>query len=281
MWLAEFPGREEKEAGYQDDYYSEGTATRFVGLFEGASLFFRWLRVRSILSLVPGPGAILDIGCGRGVMLGLFRKRGWRTLGTQLSKTAAEAARRLRGVEVVVGEMPDLGLPAGSFDVVTLFHVLEHLEEPFRYLTEARRVLSPSGLLVVEVPDHSGPGFRILKERHLCVDHPNHLQFFTPDSLEAVFARTGFRVASKKGFSLEYSPFTTLQNLLNLLPGEPNRFYRALMGNQAARTLRREPATWLHFALAAALAIPAGIVSLSGLIFPGGNTIRYYCRPVN
>lgn len=281
MWLAEFPAKGSREAGYQADYYSEGTATRFVGPFEAASLFFRWLRMRSIRSMVPGPGAILDVGCGRGVMLGLFREKGWKTLGTQLSRTAADAARRLRGVEVAVGELPDLALPAGSFDVVTLFHVLEHLEDPCRYLAEARRLLSPGGLLVIEVPDHSGPGFRLLKERHLCVDHPNHLHFFTPGSLEAAFARTGFRVESKRGFSPEYSPFTTLQNLLNALPGEPNRLYRALMGNQAAKALRREPGSWLHFALAVLLAVPAGILSLTGLFLPGGNTIRYCCRPAN
>lgn len=281
MWLADFPGKDEREAGYQEDYYSEGTASRFAGPFEAVSLFFRWLRMRSIRSRIPGPGAILDVGCGRGVMLGLFREKGWKTLGTQLSRTAAAAARRLRGVEVFVGELPEPVLPAGSFDVVTLFHVLEHLEDPCRYLAEARRLLSPAGLLVIEVPDHSGLGFRILKERHLCVDYPNHLHFFTPGSLEAAFARTGFRVETKSRFSPEYSPFTTLQNLLNALPGEPNRLYRALMGNPAGKALRREPQSWLHFLLAAILALPAGIISLTGLFLPGGNTIRYCCRPAN
>ena len=276
--LARFPEREEREQGYQEDYYKEGEGSRFVGPFEAASLFFRWVRTRPILSRRPETGSILDIGCGRAHMLGLFRKKGWKAVGTQLSRTAAEAARRLRGVEVLVGELPELELPGGSFDVVTMFHVLEHLPDPFLYLSEVRRLLAPGGLFVVEVPDHSGPGFRILGVRHLCVDYPNHLHFFTASSLEGMLARAGFRVEARSRFSLEYSPFTTLQNLLNLLPGEPNLFYRSLMGNREASRLRKSPVTWLHFLLAAILAIPAGMLSLALPLAGGGNTVRFYCR---
>jgi SAM-dependent methyltransferase len=279
MRLERFPEADAREEGYQEEYYQEGTGSRFLGPFEAGSLFFRWLRARSILALHPERGAILDIGCGRGVMLGIFRKRGWEAVGTQLSRTAAEAARRLRGIDVRVGELPDLALPAGSFDVVTIFHVLEHLADPPRYLAEIRRILAPGGLFVVEVPDHSGTGFRILGERHLCVDYPNHLHFFTPSSLEGMLAAAGFRVVGRSRFSLEYSPFTTLQNLLNLLPGEPNRLYRALMGNRDGTGLRREPATWLHFLLGTVLAAPAFLLSVLLPVTGEGNTVRFYCRP--
>jgi hypothetical protein len=79
-------------------------------------------------------------------------------------------------------------------------------------------------------------------------------------------------------FSAEYSPFTTLQNLLNVLPGEPGRLYKALMGNEEGRRLRRSPVTWLHAILACALAVPATLLSLAGLVVPVGNTVRFYCR---
>lgn len=279
MLLSVFPERNVRESGYQEEYYRADTGSRFLAPFEAASRFFRRLRMREIRSCFPGPGAILDVGCGRGIMLGLFRERGWRVLGTQLSLTAAEAARRDLGIEVAVGELPDLALPSASFDVVTIFHVVEHLEDPFRYLVEVRRLLAPGGLLVIELPDHSGPGFRLLGVRHLCVDHPNHLHFFTEGSLRKLLARSGFRIEARGRFSLEYSPFTTLQNLLNLLPGEPNRLYRSLMGNREAKALRKSPVTWIHYGLGAALALPAFLLSLSGLLFPGGNTIRFRCRP--
>jgi hypothetical protein len=79
-------------------------------------------------------------------------------------------------------------------------------------------------------------------------------------------------------FSLEYSPFTTLQNLLNILPGERGRLYRALMGNEEGKRLRKAPATWVHALLACALAPAALLLSLAGLAIPIGNTIRFYCR---
>jgi 2-polyprenyl-3-methyl-5-hydroxy-6-metoxy-1,4-benzoquinol methylase len=109
-------------------------------------------------------------------------------MGTQLSRTAAESARSQYGVEVLVGELPEPNLPEGAFHVVTFFHVLEHLGRPEAYLRRAWELLIPGGLLVVEVPNLAGPGFRILGTRNFCTDYPNHLVFFTPESLSRLLA---------------------------------------------------------------------------------------------
>ncbi|HWS16154.1 MAG TPA: class I SAM-dependent methyltransferase, partial [Candidatus Methylomirabilis sp.] len=247
-------------------------------VFERIVAAFRLLRMQAILRRVPGPGSFLDVGCGRGLLPALFLERGWRASGTQLSRTAAEAARRRYGVEVAVGELPELPLPAEGYDVVTFFHVLEHLDRPEAYLVKARELLVPAGLLVVEVPNFASPGFRILGTRNFCTDYPNHLVFFTPDTLRRLLLRCGFSVDAVSHFSLEYSPYTTLQNLLNLLPGEPGRLYKALMGNEEGKRLRRSPVTWIHAILACALALPAFLISLAGTVLPVGNTMRFYCR---
>lgn len=272
------PGPEECAAYYQEDYYSSGTGARFLSLFELPFHLFRWLRFRSIARRASRVSAILDVGCGRGDLLETFKKAGWEVLGTQLSETAARAARTLRGVDVVCGELPALELPAGHFGVITFFHVLEHLPRPGIYLDRARELLADDGLLVIEVPDCSSPGFRFLVERSFCFDYPHHLLFFSPASLRALLERHGFEVTGRSGFSLEYSPFTTLQNLLNLLPGQPGRLYRSLMRNAGARALRSSPWTWLHAALGVALAPLAFLISLAGLVAPCGNTVRFYCR---
>lgn len=275
--LAEFPTREQREAAYQESYYRENSGDRFVGLFEHFIAGFRRLRVRSVLKRTSGPGVLLDVGCGRGLLPSLFRERGWAAMGTQLSRTAADAARRRYGVEVLIGELPELSLAEGSFDVVTFFHVLEHLDRPEAYLRTARELLTPGGLLVVEVPNLASPGFFFLGTRDFCMDYPNHLVFFTPASLKRLLTRCGFSVEEVSHFSLEYSPYTTLQNLLNVLPGEPGRLYKALMGNEEGRRLRRSPLTWLHALSGCVLALPALLISLAGLVAPVGNTMRYYC----
>ncbi len=277
MFLASPPGAEEREALYQDEYYQPETGSRFFRPFEWVGHFFRRRRVRSILKREPGPASLLDVGCGRGIFMEMMGRRGWSASGTQLSQTAAEAARR-RGLEVFIGELTDLEAEAGSFRVVTMFHLLEHIPRPGEYIEKAHRLLGEGGLLVVEVPDHGGPGFKILKQRHFCFDYPNHLVFFTRDSLERALALYGFRVEGRTAFSAEYSPFTTLQNLLNLLPGEPNRLYRSFMLNREGRRLRREPLTWFHALLAVPAAPVALALSLTALAFPPGNTLRVYAR---
>jgi len=178
----------------------------------------------------------------------------------------------------VVGELPELGLAPGSFDVITIFHVLEHLPEPAVYLACARDLLAEDGLLVVEVPNFRTWGFALLGRRNLCFDPPHHLHFLTPPALAALLERSGFRVEGRTFHSIEYSAFTTLQNWLNLLPGRPNRFYLALMGNPAGLALRRSPWTWAHALLACALAPLAVLASLPGAVLPLGNTMRCYCR---
>ncbi len=276
--LATIPSSEELASLYQEDYYSGETGARFLKPLEWPFLIFRWLRFRSISNRAAKAGTILDVGCGRGDLLEVFKRHGWRVLGTQLSTTAARAAKERRGVEVICGELPDLGLAEAQFDVVTFFHVLEHLSKPEAYLAAARSILADDGLLVVEVPDCSSPGFRLLGTRSFCFDYPHHLIFFIPKSLRMLLDLAGFEVIGESRFSIEYSPYTTLQNILNLLPGKPSRLYRAFMRNAEGRSLRRSPLTWLHALLGAALALPALLISLCACFFPCGNTLRFYCR---
>ena len=276
--LDRFPPPAEREARYQGSYYSEERGERFLRVFELIVGFFARRRMQAIRKRAPGPGRILDVGCGRGNLLERFQKNGWQAVGTQISRSAANAARTLRGVEVIVGELPELDLPPSSFQAITFFHVLEHLARPAEYLQKAHELLADDGLLLVEVPNFASPAFRLLGQRSFCLDYPNHLVFFTPSSLRDLLDRSGFAVEEVSRFSLEYSPYTTLQNLINFLPGQPNRLYRALSNNREGVCLRRSPWTWLHFMLGALLFLPALAISLTALRFGEGNTMRLYCR---
>jgi SAM-dependent methyltransferase len=281
-FLETFPEPAARRAAYQEDYYEEGSGARFLGPLERVVRWFREGRRRDILRRLPparsgARDALLDVGCGRGLLLDAFRRWGWEAHGTQLSETAARAASA-RGNVVHLGELPELGLQASSYRAIAFYHVLEHLERPLDHLREAHRLLRDDGLLVVEVPDASSLGFRCLGTRDLTYDYPHHLFFFTPAALRGLVLRAGFEVSAQSRISLEHGPFTTLQNLLNLLPGEPQRFYRALMRNAEGRRLRRQPLTWLHALLGVALAAPALARTLAGALAGSGNVLRLYCR---
>jgi SAM-dependent methyltransferase len=283
IFLEVFPNADERRSYYQEEYYEEKTGGRFIGLFEEIVRRFRHGRMKDVLARLPArksdkKDALLDVGCGRGVLLDCFRESGWDVTGTQLSDTARQACEKEFGVTVLDGELTDLGLESESYRAITFYHVLEHVSDPAAYLTEARRLLRADGLLLVEVPDGGAPGARWLGLRNFCFDYPNHLYFFERRGLGRLLEKSGFKVASVKRFSLEYSPFTCLQNLLNLLPGEPNRLFRALMRNSHGRRLRRESATHGHAALACVLALPAFLLSVVSMVLPFGNTLRFYCQ---
>lgn len=280
--LAVFPLPAERRAGYQEEYYDAEQGERFLGPLETLVRGFRRLRRRDLLRRFPAsssaePRRFLDIGCGRGLLVDLFAESGFEAVGTQLSETAARAARA-RGADVRVGELHELALPAASFGIVVIYHVLEHVEAPLAELREAARVLAPGGLLVAEVPSFARPGFRLLGTRDLCIDYPHHLYFFTPETLRPLLSAAGLRIEEESHFSPEYSPVTTLQNLLNLLPGRPNRLLDALRRNRASAQLRRSPVTALHFLLAVLIAPAALLLSLAGFFLPIGNTYRIYAR---
>jgi len=276
--LAKFPSPEERTASYQEEYCRGGSRHGFPEWLNRFLQFFKKRRARDILRREPGPASLLDVGCGQGILLEQLLRRGWKVLGTQISRRAAQSARQQRGVDVFLGELLDLDYRGPPFRVVTFYHVLEHLDRPMAYLRKAHDLMEEGGLLVLEVPNFASPGFRFLGLRNLSVDYPHHLIFYTPATLRCLVETCGFEVTEVRHFSLEYSPFTTLQNLLNLLPGRPNRLYCSLLGNRGGERLGKSPWTWIHALIACALAGPAFLISLSGLFLPLGNTMRFYCR---
>ena len=151
-------------------------------------------RVRSISELKP-PGRALDIGCGRGGILAGLKAVGWEVYGCDTSRDACDWAVREAGLENIrncSGE--DLDLPEGSFDVITFWHSLEHLERPRQALEKAVRLLKDDGVLVIESPDFSSLQARFFKDRWFMLDLPRHQYQFEPESLTERLAAAGLSV---------------------------------------------------------------------------------------
>jgi len=235
--------------------------------------------VAAVTRAHPAPGAVLDIGCGRGLMLYGLARRGWRTVGVEMSEAASRHAREVLGLDVRVGDLAGCEFPSASFDVVTLFHVLEHLPDPDAALAEARRVITPDGRLLVEVPNFGSLQSQLTGGKGFHLDAPRHLFHFTRAALLQLLGRAGFEPLGVATHSFEFGYFGMLQSLLNVATLRQNALYEMLK-NRSARppeSLGRDVAATLT------LILPAGIVSLpleaAAAAFGRGAVLRVLARP--
>jgi len=166
---------------------------------EGAAVLTRvrarWLLRRLRWSCPPwtGGGRYLDVGCGSGGALGVARALGWRVAGIEMDEAAAAKARSFTD-DLHVGDVLDAPFASGRFDVVTAFHVLEHLADPIAALRRMLDWLAPGGLLIVEVPNAGGLGARLFGRAWSGLELPRHLSHFTPHTLERAVEQAGGRV---------------------------------------------------------------------------------------
>jgi SAM-dependent methyltransferase len=136
-------------------------------------------------------GRLLDVGCGSGEWLLAMRDLGWEVEGVDFDGDAVQAAAE-QGVLVRRGVLEDQHYPAGSFDAVTLNHVIEHVPDPLATLRECARVLRPGGDLVLFTPNNGSLGHRVFGCHWRGLEPPRHLHVFCPESMSALLRAAGF-----------------------------------------------------------------------------------------
>ena len=99
------------------------------------------------------PGKLLDVGCGYGLFLHLAREAGWESVGVDVDPQAVTYARDRLRVNALGGDLRDVRFPDGSFDLVTLWNVLDHAPDPLDLLEEVRRVLKAGGRVFIRTPN--------------------------------------------------------------------------------------------------------------------------------
>jgi 2-polyprenyl-3-methyl-5-hydroxy-6-metoxy-1,4-benzoquinol methylase len=175
---------EPKSMGYTD---YRGEEARYLRTFR--------LRLDHVLRDGPRGGRALDVGSAAGFCLAVLRERGFEVHGVELSADIASHAIDQLGFDTVhVGTLDTAPFPDASFDLLTMWDVLEHVVDPLALLREARRKLTADGLLVIETQDIDSPFARVLGRRWQHYKHPEHILHFTPSSLERLLVRAGFRL---------------------------------------------------------------------------------------
>jgi SAM-dependent methyltransferase len=178
--------------------------------------------------LGPPRGALLDLGAGRGRFVASARAAGWSAEGIEPSARGVAAARAVYGVEL---SRAPLAEAAGTYDAVSLWHVLEHLDDPDDAIAHVGRLLGSGGLLLVGVPNLASVQARIGRDRWFHLDLPRHRTHFTPAGLRALLERHGFVVERERHTLLEHNPFGLWQSLVNRFTTTPSWFFNALKRN--------------------------------------------------
>lgn len=176
--------------------YSGGTDELFISQAAGRERTFA-KSLKLIEKLRPNRGRLLDVGTAGGSFLAVAEKSGWQVEGCEPNRWMCNWANQHYGLNVRPGTIFDMKLPEASFDVVTLWDVLEHTPDPKAVLAECNRVLKPNGLLVVNYPDIGSSIARLMGRRWVFLLSV-HLYYFTLPTLTQMLSTLGFRVLESK-----------------------------------------------------------------------------------
>ncbi len=209
------PDQNERGALYQSSYFQEQYDK---GLEPGSSEMKRRLshedhRVRFFRG-IKKRGRLLDIGCGMGYFLLACRNYGYHVEGFDISDDAAAYVKGRLEIPVKTGDIASLPYESESWDIITMWHFLEHTPDPRVYLKKTWQWLKPGGLLVVDVPNYAGTDARKTWEQWKGWQLPYHLYHFTEKTLCDMLSQYGFRPIRKKDYLSEYVKEGLEKNLL-------------------------------------------------------------------
>ena len=222
----------------------------------------------ALLGRLAAPGArLLDVGAGQGRFVVRARAAGYNASGIDPHRRFSGPGGEASAV-VAPTSVEQAQITPESLDVVTLWHVLEHVDDPRDALERIAGWLAPQGGVIVAVPNLASLQARLGRERWYHLDVPRHRTHFTPAGLMALLGATGFEVVAVEHRLLEHNPFGMWQSALNRLSREPSWLYNVLKHNAPWRA-RELVLTALAVPLvpvAAAVELAAGLARRGGTI---------------
>lgn len=179
-----------------EDYISHTDAKRslFERIYHFVKQYTLSQKERIIYSELNRKGNLLDIGAGTGDFLAYAKAKNWEVVGIEPNQKAKGLALK-KGVLFVdnTTELSD-----NSFDVITMFHVLEHVENLDKQLSELKRISKPNGIIIIAVPNYKSYDAEYYKEFWAAYDVPRHLWHFSKTSIQKLFSEKGMELIKTK-----------------------------------------------------------------------------------
>lgn len=220
----------DKIAGeYKSEYYKKDALT-LKSVLEDDIPLLRLQRKSRIEPLKPS-GRLLDIGCGGGGFLKSLDGARWERHGVDISERAVAPALRDKDIKIKTGGLTKETYPEGYFDVITLWHVLEHLLDPAAQLDIIRKILKKGGLLVIAVPNIESLEAKLCGKYWYHLDIPRHVYHYSPRGIEAILKQQGFEVVKVNGF-IPKNIYGITISLINRIGFEFNLFKDLYMRNK-------------------------------------------------
>jgi len=195
------PRPEKAEAGkyYQSEDYISHSDTR-KGMINSLYHYARKFTLKKKLKLISSvsktqQGNLLDLGCGTGAFLNICKENGWRVQGIEPSPEAREVAKKNHGLELFDINSWDK-IADNSLDVISAWHVLEHVYKLEDEVKQIKRVLKKDGTFVVALPNCSSADAQFYKQYWAAYDVPRHIWHFTPADVKSFFEKQGFTLES-------------------------------------------------------------------------------------
>ena len=196
---------------YPDHYWGEEPTQEWITMSQSE-------KTAVLDRAAPEGGRILDVGCGSGYFLRALKEDKWERFGVEIGLEAAAAARKHLGdSNVVEGSLTDSRFDNESFDAITFWSSLEHMNHPSRALAEAQRILKPTGKLVIQVPNAASYQSKLFKGSWFSLDAPRHRYHFSVAVLRRFLKDHGFAIEQITFSSKEHNAHALRQSLKSKL----------------------------------------------------------------
>lgn len=232
--------------------FDQTTAPALDGIRRALAVFLRQ-REAFVRSVCTPPARLLDFGCGSGAFARWMSTRGYDVVGLEPFSFGGDPVTSER-LTLIKAPLAEAGPKLGQFDVITMWHVLEHVHDPTQVLRGLASLLARGGTMIVSVPNFRSVQATVFRGRWFHLDPPRHVVQFEPETLADCLARAGFRVFEQRAFLPEYGTSGWLQSALNGFLPHHNYLYELVKDRGALRGMNRV-ASALHLT-ASVLAAP-------------------------